>query len=180
MKKGKSKGCWALQGGFSGNLHLSPREELQDWNSGVAMQRALYFAIAPGCNAPQSLMNESGFDDTERLVLLQQNGRLQIKMVQPFFTMELKGKKVGNSGMICIVAALDHSMVTEPWTFPRGLLEGRVSQNLGQRLVWHCPFSKSRLPVRDSLRRMFGEIPYKVRDPDQKKKKNNKTFPLIL
>lgn len=43
--------------------------------------------------------------------------------------------------------------------------------------AWHCPFTKSRLTLRDSLRRVFGEILYEVRSLT--KRKNKWTFYLF-
>lgn len=76
-------------------------------------------------------------------------------MVQSIFIMFLKGKIQITQGQD---AALPYSMAKEPGTLPSGCLGAQ------------CGIHKSRLPGRGSLRRVFGEIPPEVREPDKKKK----------
>lgn len=71
-------------------------------------------------------------------------------------------------------------MERDLWTLPRGLLEDRASQNLDQRLSRALPFHPKQTTVRDSLRRVIGEIPCQVKEPDKKKIKLNLFYPLSL
>lgn len=84
-----------------------------------------------------------------------------------------RDKKLGSSATICTRDSPsplhgERHLSCLKWTF----WKAQPDRTWIRDWAWHCPFAKSRLAVRDSLRRVLGETPYEVRESDREEKNN--------